>query len=1542
MAGNLTRIKNNQVTDAATGNTQVGINAGTKVQNYSITATKIANNLTYGSDLTITGNLTVQGTTTAVNTVNTTIQDPLLVLADGQTSGSPSVDIGYVGLRGSQNSAAFVWKESQSEFVTALTTTDVGGTGLSNTTITVSSYANLHTGNATVQGTTSLVGNVVGTNTNFTGNITGGNLLTPGLVSATGNITGGNLNTGGAFSSSGNITGGNILTAGIMSSTGNATHGNISTAGLVSAAGNILTGSNVVATANVIGGNITTAGLISATGTITSAANVIGGNITTAGQVSATANVTGGNLLTGGLVSATSTITSGANITGANILTAGLVSATGNVTGGNVITGGLISATGNIDGQNLRASGTVSASGNVLASGNVSATGNVIGGNIVSTTFASTGNVTITAAAGTITLNPTGNVLMSSKNINNLADPVSPQDAATKNYVDTVAQGLDPKASVVYATTTSIFGSGYTYNNGTSGVGATLTAGAVGNLTIDGTVVSAGQRVLIKNEVGAYVNNTTQSAAFNGIYVVTTAGSPSVAYVLTRSTDFDQSTEMASAFTFVEDGATQADTGWTCITNNPITVGTTQILWAQFSGAGSYTANTSAGLSLIGTVFNALVDNTTTAFINGNIAVKTSAQLITPNIGAATGTSLSVTGTVTAASTVGGIITGTSVSTTGNITSAANVTGGNLLTAGIISTSGNIYGANLILTANETDTGNLTAGNLLTGGQVSATANITGGNLLTGGLISATGTITSAANVIGGNITTAGQVSATANITGGNILTNGIVSALGNITTANTLTATGTTATGVLAAIVGTANATGHATAVVTAAGNANSSAQFAFQNANAQSNASADIAVYNNLGTDTSYYIDMGITSSTFDGTAYGANIYSANDGYLYVVGNSATGPVGTSGNVGNLILGSTNGQVVVFVGNASTTNAITRTTSTGLSVTGAVTTTGNANIAGGTFFVNQATGSASFGNTTQTVNALVAFNTSTSILLPVGNTGQRPATGVTGMQRFNTQTNSLEVYNNTTWQAVGATVFTVIADDQFNGDGSTVAFTLSSSQTTNSCIVSINGIVQIPTTAYSVSGTTLTFTEAPAAGDLIDVREVTTTTSVISISNSQQTAIIQPVEAVATTNVTGNLNPIANGVSTLGNATNYWKSLYVGGNTIYLGSLQLKDNGSNSFAVYTSNGTTPANISVGNISVSSIVDGTSAFQFSGVNGNAIITAGGANTVTVTSIDASVTGNAYVSGALTVTGNLNVANINSQANLVVSDPLVYFQANSVGPYPYTYDIGFYSDFVGNPGNTYQHTGFVRDYADYTWKLVSNIPEPGGSTMSFTNAIYDALLTGSHSVVGNVTATTFVSAVGNVIGGNVNTAGQVSAGGNITGGNITTAGVITVNSGGAAAAIINGGANGSGNIGSSTGTFNTIFAKATTAQYADLAEKYTADAEYAPGTVLVFGGTAEVTVNAVDGDRRVAGVVSTDPGFLMNEGLDSEFAVAIALTGRVPCMVVGPVKKGDLMVAAGLGRARAEADPKVGSVIGKALEDFDGAEGTIEVVIGRF
>ncbi len=132
----------------------------------------------------------------------------------------------------------------------------------------------------------------------------------------------------------------------------------------------------------------------------------------------------------------------------------------------------------------------------------------------------------------------------------------------------------------------------------------------------------------------------------------------------------------------------------------------------------------------------------------------------------------------------------------------------------------------------------------------------------------------------------------------------------------------------------------------------------------------------------------------------------------------------------------------------------------------------------------------------------------------------------------------------------------------------------------------------------------------------------------------------------------------------------------------------------------------------------------------------------------------------------------------------------------------------------------------------------------------------------------------------------------------------------------------------------------TFEGKATSANYADLAENYQADAAYEPGTVLEFGGEFEVTI-AEDETRRVAGVVSTNPAHLMNTQLTGDNVVALALQGRVPCKVRGKIRKGDLMVSGGGGYARPTQDPKIGTIIGKALENFDGVEGVIEIVVGR-
>lgn len=161
---------------------------------------------------------------------------------------------------------------------------------------------------------------------------------------------------------------------------------------------------------------------------------------------------------------------------------------------------------------------------------------------------------------------PTASVSLNSQKITNLATPTADGDAATKGYVDSVAQGLDPKQSVRAATTANI---------------ETLS----GLLTVDGITLVASDRVLVKNQ---------STASQNGIYV---AGSGS----WTRATDMDAWTEVPNAYVFVEEGSKQADTGWVCNSNAGGTIGSTAIDWAQFSGAGTYLAGD--GLTLTGNTF---------------------------------------------------------------------------------------------------------------------------------------------------------------------------------------------------------------------------------------------------------------------------------------------------------------------------------------------------------------------------------------------------------------------------------------------------------------------------------------------------------------------------------------------------------------------------------------------------------------------------------------------------------------------------------------------------------------------------------------------------------------------------------------------------------------------------------------------------------------------------------------------------------------------------------------------------------------------------
>ena len=221
-------------------------------------------------------------------------------------------------------------------------------------------------------------------------------------------------------------------------------------------------------------------------------------------------------------------------------------------------------------------------------------------------TGTSTGSITGTGAltftaGGTDTSvslvpNGTGTVDVSNKRITSVAEPTQSTDAATKAYVDGLANGLDVKASVKAASTANLSA---TYSNGTGGVGATLTnAGTQAALTLDSIALSVGNRVLIKNQ---------STALQNGVYTVTTVGTVSTNWVLTRATDFDNSpgTEVGpGVFFFVEQGTTQADNGYVITSDADITIGTTAIDFVQFSGAGQITAGD--GLTKTGNTINAV------------------------------------------------------------------------------------------------------------------------------------------------------------------------------------------------------------------------------------------------------------------------------------------------------------------------------------------------------------------------------------------------------------------------------------------------------------------------------------------------------------------------------------------------------------------------------------------------------------------------------------------------------------------------------------------------------------------------------------------------------------------------------------------------------------------------------------------------------------------------------------------------------------------------------------------------------------------------
>jgi hypothetical protein len=307
------------------------------------------------------------------------------------------------------------------------------------------------------------------------------------------------------------------------------------------------------------------------------------------------------------------------NLTSSGTLSAATGTFTGNITIGN---GGTIGSTSDTDAITIEADGDVVLSQDLAVTGSHTVTGATVLNGAVTLGDASGDAITVTGTAG-FTQSPTFNAGFSvaasqtidfnANRLTEVADPTQAQDAATKAYVDAVKSGLNVKDSVKVASAAALAAS--TYANGTSGVGATLTANANGALSIDG--VSSGlanARVLIKDQA---------DASQNGVYTVTNAGAGGAAFVLTRATDADTGAELTGGtFVFAEEGTANADNGFVFTHNGTPTMGTTDLTVSQFSGAGQITAG--SALTKTGNTLNVGVDDSSIEVNSDALRVKAS------------------------------------------------------------------------------------------------------------------------------------------------------------------------------------------------------------------------------------------------------------------------------------------------------------------------------------------------------------------------------------------------------------------------------------------------------------------------------------------------------------------------------------------------------------------------------------------------------------------------------------------------------------------------------------------------------------------------------------------------------------------------------------------------------------------------------------------------------------------------------------------------------------------------------------------------------
>jgi len=594
---------------------------------------------------------------------------------------------------------------------------------------------------------------------------------------------------------------------------------------------------------------------------------------------------------------------------------------------------------------------------------------------------------------------------------------------------------------------------------------------------------------------------------------------------------------------------------------------------------------------------------------------------------------------------------------------------------------------------------------------------------------------------------------------------------------------------------------------------------------------------------------------------------------------------------------------------------------------------------------------------------------------LLENGSNSTAPAAPLTGQLWWDTTNSLLKVYNGSTFKTISAATSSATAPSSnvtgdlwydttnqqvkvYTGSGFLVvgpAYT-SASGTAGAIPETINDNTSTPhfvTSMYvnnvrvAIYSNDATFTAAAPVSTLFP-----TVYKGVTMSNAAGTNMSGNLVGSANVVITAaGSNTVATFTGTGANITGYTTASgnITGGNILTVG--QVSATGNVTGANFIGNVIPPAggavsttgNITGGNILTSGLISATGVIVTTGnaTHGN-ILTGGqvsatgnitGANfignVISPAGSNVSTTGN--VTGGNILTGGLVSATGNVTANYVLGNAFFMTGINAAVSVSQIQNGGSNASIGSSGGNlTIGIGGTPNVVVVDTTTVYTNVISAQSITKSGSNAVgniggsgtYFNTIFGANINAVTVTSTT-MSATANVIGGNLVTTG--------------TAGIASVNS------ITHTGSNGVGNIGSSSSYFNQVFATATTALYADVAERFAADEILEPGTVVELGGSAEITRSREELSENVFGVISTRAAYLMNGGAgENDTHPPVAMTGRVPVKVVGVVHKGDRLVSAGAGIARAaqSGEATAFNVIGRSLVDKTTPEsGTIEAIV---